>query len=180
VYDGWVLESTATSNVGGTKDNLSTVFNVGDAAGDKQYRAILSFNTGLLPNNASIKKVTLMIKKQGLVVGTDPFTILGGLRADIRKPFFGISSLLLVSDFQAVANRSAVGTFAATTVPNWYSANIFATAYSFINLTGPTQFRLRFSTADNGDGAADYMKFYSGNYNFAASRPALVVVYYVP
>ncbi len=179
LYDGWVLESTATSNVGGTKDNLSTVFNVGDAAGDKQYRAILSFNTGLLPNNATILKVTLKIKKQG-VVGTDPFTLLGGLRADIRKPYFGATPGLLISDFQAIANRSAVGTFTTPPVASWYSANIFATAYPFINLTGPTQFRLRFSTADNGDGAADYMKFYSGNYKFAASRPALVVVYYIP
>ena len=178
-YDGWVLELNETSNTGGTKDTLSTVFNLGDAAGDKQYRAILSFNTASLPNNATIIKVTLKIKKQGLV-GTDPFTILGSLVADIRKPYFGATLGLVISDFQAIANRSAVGSFPNAPVANWYSANIAAAAFPFINLSGPTQFRLRFSTDDNDDGAADYMKFYSGNYNFAASRPSLIVEYYVP
>ncbi len=27
---------------------------------------------------------------------------------------------------------------------------------------------------------ADYMKFYSGNYLYAASRPTLVIEYYIP
>jgi predicted outer membrane repeat protein len=179
-YDGWVLELNETSNTGGTKDTLSTVFILGDAAGNKQYRAILSFNTASLPPNAQIIKATLKIKKKGLTIGTDPFTILGPLVADIRKPYFGTTLGLYVNDFQAIANRSAVGTFPNAPVANWYSANIVAAAYNFINLSGPTQFRLRFSTDDNNDGAADYMKFYSGDYSIAASRPALKVEYYVP
>ncbi len=63
-YDGHVLESTETSNTGGTLDRTGTTFYLGDAAGDKQYRAILSFNTAGLPDNATVMKATLMIRKQ--------------------------------------------------------------------------------------------------------------------
>ena len=178
-YDGHILESGETTNAGGTLDSTSTVFRLGDAAGDKQYRAILSFNTGGLPDNAVITKVTLKIKKQG-VVGTNPFTILGRLKADIRKPYFGTFPGLQVTDFQAAANKVFVGTFTINPVNNWYIAVIGSAGYPYINKTGTTQFRLRFYKDDNDDGAADYMKFYSGNYIYTLSRPALLIEYYVP
>ncbi len=136
---------------------------------DKQYRAILSFNTAALPDNAVITGSLLKIRKQG-VVGTDPFTILGGLKVDIRKPYFGTGVGLVVGDFQAAAGRSNAATFRTTPVNNWYIAVIGATGYPYINLTGTTQFRLRFLTDDNDDGAADYMKFFSGNHATAAAQ----------
>jgi len=178
-YDGWILESTETSNIGGTLDAAATTFRLGDELGNNQYRAILSFNSGALPDTAVITRVALKIRKQGLL-GTDPFTFLGGLRVDIRKPYFGAGPGLVISDFQAVAGKSAVGTFGAESVGNWYSAVIFSTGYPYINKTGTTQFRLRFYKDDNDDMGADYMKFYSGNYVYAASRPTLVIGYYVP
>ena len=49
-----------------------------------------------------------------------------------------------------------------------------------MNKTGTTQFRLRFLTDDNNDNAADYMKFFSGNYATASARPTLIIEYYVP
>lgn len=178
-YDGWILESTETSNKGGLFNVTATTFNLGDYAADKQYRAILSFNTAGLPDNAIITKITLKIRKQGLV-GTNPFNILGGLKVDIRKPFFGSSVGLLISDFQATASKSAVGTFSATPVSNWYSATIGSAGYPYINPTGTTQFRLRFQKDDNDDRGADYMKFFSGNYATASYRPTLIIEYYVP
>ncbi len=45
LQDGWILESTETSNKGGTLNSTDTTFKLGDAAADKQYRSILSFNT---------------------------------------------------------------------------------------------------------------------------------------
>jgi hypothetical protein len=87
---------------------------------------------------------------------------------------------LVISDFQAVANRSAVGTFPNAPVSNWYSAVIVPAGLPFINLTGTTQFRLRFSTDDNDDGAADFMKFFSGNYATVGVRPTIIIEYYVP
>ncbi|MRR32289.1 hypothetical protein EG834_18615, partial [bacterium] len=69
-FDGHVLESAETSNVGGTLNRIGTTLYLGDAPGDKQYRAILSFNTAGLPDNATVVKATLKIRKQGLT-GTD-------------------------------------------------------------------------------------------------------------
>lgn len=177
--DGWILESSETSIKGGALNATSTTFPLGDETGDKQYRAILSFDTSKLPDNAVITGVTLKIKKQGQV-GSNPFSMLGGLRVDIRKPYFGISLALVASDFQAALSRAAVGTFGANPVNNWYSAIIGSTGYPYINRTGPTQFRLYFAKDDNDDGGADYMKFFSGNYGIASARPTLVIQHYVP
>ncbi len=177
--DGWILEITETSAAGGTINATAVTFNLGDEAGDRQYRGILSFDTTDLPDSAVITKITLKIRKQGLI-GTDPFTILNGLRVDVRKPYFGTGLGLVASDFQADAGQMAVGTFRTTPVNNWYFAVIGSAGYPHINRTGTTQFRLRFHKDDNDDNAADYMKFFSGNYTNAAARPMLIIQYYVP
>lgn len=177
--DGYILESTETSNTGGTMNSSATTFNLGDNAADKQYRAILSFNTGSLPDNAVITKVVLKIKKQG-VVGIDPFASLGLLRIDIRKPFFGSAAGLALADFNSAPGKTNIGSFANAPVNNWYtrawSTNTF---FSHINMTGSTQFRLQFITDDNDNGVSDYLKFFSGN-AATTSRPQLILEYYVP
>jgi hypothetical protein len=178
-HDGWILESGENTTQGGTLDSASTTFNLGDGAQDKQYRAILSFNTANLPDTAVITKVTLKIRKQGLA-GTNPFTILGGLKVDMRKPYFGTTIGLLASDFQAAAGKRAVATFGATPISNWYSALLNAAGRAYVNKTGTTQFRLYFATGDNDDNGADIMKFFSGNYATVSARPTLIIEYYVP
>jgi hypothetical protein len=178
-YDGWVLESSETSGVGGTLNAIAGTFALGDDAANKQYRAILHFNTASLPDTAVITKVTLQIKKQRLV-GTSPFASLGGLRVDIRKPFFGSAAALQLGDFQATAGASAVATFGATPdLTNWYSAILNSAGRARINRTGTTQFRLRFALDDNNDHIADYMIFYSGNATLV-NKPLLTIEYYVP
>jgi len=174
--DGWVLESTETSGVGGSNDSIATTLRVGDDAADKQYRGILSFNTASLPDNAVITKVTLKVKKQGLT-GTDPFTTHGTLMAAIRKPYFGSAVTLANSDFQAALSKQ-VG-FSGVPVSNWYSTNNNPVIWPYINLTGTTQFRLRLTLDDNDDMGADYVRFYSGNAG-ASVRPQLIIEYYVP
>jgi hypothetical protein len=176
--DGWILESGENTTLGGTLDSTATTFNLGDGAADKQYRAILHFDTSSLPDNAIITKVTLKIRKQAFA-GTDPFTILGGLKVDMRKPSFG-SIGLTVSDFQAAAGRVGVATFGATPVSNWYSAVLSGVGRNYINKAGTTQFRLYFAADDNNDNSADFMRFFSGNYATASVRPTLVIEYYVP
>jgi hypothetical protein len=178
-YDGYILESTETSTRGGTVNSTLTSFYLGDETGDKQYRSVLSFDTTSLPDDASITKVVLKIRKQGQV-GSSPFGLLGVLRADVRKPWFGTSLNLIASDFQAAAQKIAVGTFGATPVSNWYSAILLSSGYPYINKTGTTQFKLYFTKGDNDDNAADYMKFFSGNYATASARPTLIIEYYIP
>ena len=152
---------------------------MGDNAPNQQYRAILHFNTSSLPDTAVITKVVLKIKKQGQV-GTNPFTTHKKIAADIRKGAFS-DAVLQLTDFQSAASRNAVGLIPNTPqTGGWYLTNINATGFLFLNLTGSTQFRLRFQLDDNNDLNADFLKFFSGNATTIADRPVLIVDYYVP
>jgi len=177
-YDGWILESSETSGKGGTKNSKSKTFYVGDDAYNRQYRAILSFNTSAIPDDAIITSVKLKVKKAGLV-GKSPFKTHKGLRVDIRKGKFGTSPKLQLSDFQAKASKNLVGKFSSKAVSKWYTANLGSASYTRVNKTGLTQFRLRFYKDDNNDCGADYFKFYSGNAG-SSSRPQLIVEYTIP
>ena len=59
--DGFILESAENSSVGGTANATSAAFKLGDSASDRQYRAILSFDTSALPDNAVVTRATLRI-----------------------------------------------------------------------------------------------------------------------
>ncbi|MBI5934514.1 MAG: fibronectin type III domain-containing protein [Chloroflexi bacterium] len=178
-YDGYIWESTELSNIGFGVNVADTTFLLGDDNSDRQYRAVLSFNTSSLPDNAVITKVRLRIMMQS-VVGTNPFTTHSRLRAAIRKPFFGTSVALVQNDFQAVPGLSVAGTFGVTAVNNWYTAILGSSAYPNLNLLGTTQFRLYFVKDDNDDMSADYVRFFSGNYATANARPTLIIEYYIP
>lgn len=176
--DGWVLESTENSNEGGSLNSDGNLV-AGDNASDRQYRSFLYFNTGGLPDNATILSVTLKIRLLR-ITGTDPFTTHGQLLADINTGSFGAGALE-VEDFQAVASRNNIGHFTLVSgSADWYKITMGAGNFVYINLTGVTQFRLRFATGDNDDLSADYLTFYSGDSVTASSRPTLIIEYYVP
>ena len=69
--------------------------------------------------------------------------------------------------------------FTNTLVNGWYSRALAPANFTFINKVGNTQFRLRFTTDDNNNHIADYLKLFSGNAP-AASQPMLIVLYYLP
>jgi hypothetical protein len=177
-YDGWILESTETSNSGGSMNATSTTLRMGDEAGDRQYRSILSFNTAGLPDNAVITKVTLKIRRQS-IAGTNPFSTHGNLLVDVRTGKFYGSAALQLADFKSTANLSTAGSIPRTIVNGWYTKTWTSRILDYINKNGLTQLRLRFTEDDNEDLGADYLNFYSGN---AASsyRPQLIIDYYVP
>jgi hypothetical protein len=176
--DGWILESSEVSGSGGSLNATATTFNLGDDALDRQYRAILSFDTAALPDNATIISVTLKIKRQG-IVGTNPFLTHGKILVDIRKGSFG-TAVLELTDFKALASKNGVAQFVnAPLAGNWYSVNLNPAAFSFVNKAGLTQFRLRFAKDDNDDMGADYLKFFSGNAALAY-RPVLIIQYTLP
>jgi uncharacterized delta-60 repeat protein len=180
--DGWILEATEISNSGGTMNAAETTFTLGDGVLDKQYRAILSFNTAALPDTAVITRATLKIRVYGRLVGdNDPFTWGQGLGVDICKGTFGARALQL-TDFNSNDSTNCkllVGRFGKTPVNGWYSANLLSTADK-IDQTGLTQFRLRFSKDDNDDKLSDYWRFFSGDHATASLRPTLTIEYYVP
>jgi hypothetical protein len=175
--DGWILESTENSSKGGLINSAATTFRLGDNAAQKQYRGLLSFNTGAkLPDTAILTKVTLKLKKSGVTGGGNPVTLFQGFIVSLKKGVFGISALQ-TSDFQAVANKS-YGPFTPTLSNNWYSINL-TTGKAYINRVGPTQIRLRFKRDDNDNTVANYLSLFSGN-AYTASRPQLMIEYYVP
>jgi hypothetical protein len=175
--DGWVLESSETSGVGGTLNKGAKTFNLGDDAANRQYRAILSFNTSGLPDDAVITKVTLKVKRAGTPVGGgNPINTFKGFMVDVKKGNFGKAPLQL-ADFQTKGNKT-IGALKPKLVGGWYTLNLTKTKAK-INLTGNTQIRLRFKLDDNNDSIANFLSLYSGNAG-AANRPQLIVEYYVP
>jgi len=179
--DGWALESTETSGKGGSINTTATTLRLGDNKTKKQYRGILSFSTADLPDNATITKITLKVKKQSIVGGGNPVTIFKGFMADIKKGTFGTSALQ-TADFQTGASKS-YGPFKTALSGGWYSIDL-TSGHDYINKlstsSGLTQIRLRFYLDDNNNATANYLSLYSGNITNAAYRPQLVIEYYVP
>ena len=126
-----------------------------------------------------ITGVTLRIRKQS-IVGTNPFITHGFLTVDMKTGAFHDNPVLEKFDFQAMGSRGNVGRFIKTAALGWYRAPLRAPAWPLVNLTGTTQFRLRFATDDNDDMGADYLSFYTGNAPAATDRPELIIAYYVP
>ena len=153
-------------------------FNLGDNAANKQYRAILSFNTAGLPDNAIITSVTLRIKQQGVPVGANPFLSMGNLLVDIKKGNFGTAALQ-AADFQTLASKNGALTFINHPVSGWYTWAMATTSFPFVNKVGNTQFRLHFAIDDNNNRLPNYLKFFSGNAPLA-SQPVLIIQYYIP
>jgi hypothetical protein len=175
VEDGWILESSETSGKGGTLNKGATTLRIGDDAANRQYRAILSFDTSSLPEDAVITSVTLTFKYAGKS-GTLPFNTHGKLLADIRMGAFKNNPALQLGDFKAGASRKNALAFTKVMVDNWYSQSLDPADFQFINLDGLTQFRLRFKKGDNNDFGADFLKIYSGNAG-AANHPQLIIEY---
>jgi len=176
--DGWILECSEFSGTGCTMNSTDITIRIGDDASNRQYRAVLSFDTSALPHNAVIKSAQVKIMQSGAVVGKNPFSALGSLWADIRQGFFGSANSLQLGDFNAAASAVKVGAFNKTPVGGWYTDTLNAAGLLKVNKTGLTQLRLYFATDDNNNHIADYMKFFSGN--SAANKPVLVIIYSVP
>jgi len=173
--DGYIWESTENSNVG-LHVNSSGSLLIGDDNSDRQYRAILSFNTSPLPNTAIIYSATIRLYYDGKVGNPDFQTLV----VDINKPFFGAVDQLEPEDFQAAPSMDSAGIFSINGYHN--VASLKSTAFRFINLIGLTQFRIRYLQDDNDNMSADYYKFYSGDTstNPINPKPELTIVFYVP
>ncbi|HET9911871.1 MAG TPA: right-handed parallel beta-helix repeat-containing protein [Anaerolineales bacterium] len=177
-YDGWILESGENTNAGGSFDRNATTFSAGDDQRNRQYKSIVSFDTGSLPDNAVIVSAQLKIKRQG-VAGTDPFGTHGALLAEIRNSPFSNHIALQTADFSAAASPGMVRDQFADLTYSWYAVQLSKANLLLINKGGVTQFRLFFSKDDNDDRGSDVMKFFSGN-SVDANKPELSITYYVP
>jgi Tol biopolymer transport system component len=176
-YDGWVIEAAEDAETGIRIDAGAATFFLGDANNDQQYRSLLHFDTGSLPNSAVITGIQVKIKRQG-IIGENPFTTHGQLLVDIRQPFFDGAVDLEPDDFQAPADLQAVASMTGVPGGVWYSASLDPTLFSALSLTRPTQLRLRFALDDNDDQGQDIVKFFSGNAALA-DQPVMIVDYFL-
>lgn len=182
VEDGYLIESTETSNVGGSINSTGSAggaLRAGDNGGDKQFKGVVSFDTSSIPNGATIVSATLRLRR-GSLAGSNPFTSgFGQARVDIKGGMgFNGSTTLEAADFQATAD--AVDVAQLSNAPNnndWSEGTLNSTGESFIDTTGKTQFRFYFDLDDNDNASGDNIGWYSGDNATAANRPELVVEY---
>ena len=178
--DGWVRESGENTNFGSSSNSTGTgtsALRPGDNRRDRQYKAILSFDTSALPDGATIVSATLRLQR-GTVVGTNPFQTHGSLRADISTGGFGGSTALAPVDFQAPATATQVATLSnAPSNLDWSEGALNAAGLQAIHLQGRTQLRIEFDLDDNDDNGNDYIGYYSGDNSDSSRHPQLVVVY---
>jgi hypothetical protein len=178
--DGWVLESSESSNAGGSLDDNATntsALRVGDDNKDKQYKAIVSFDTAAIPDGATIVSATLRLRR-GTVSGTNPFTTHGSCWADVQTGGFSGSAALQTGDFQAAATVAQAASLSnAAANGDWSEGSLNAAGLAAISKTGTTQLRIYFNLDDNDDTGNDYIGYYSGDNTTAANRPQLVVTY---
>jgi hypothetical protein len=177
VYDGWILESRPSSHVGGSMSAASPTVFIGDDAKNREFRAILTFNTSVLPPTAYIDSATLYLKGDG-VVGTSPFSF-GELQIDTKRGSFSGNKALQLTDFQAPASsvKSDSQPYCGPTARCAIDLSSLQ-ALPYINRSGLTQFRLRFVPSSNYDLSFDYYRVFSGDAATTIDRPILVIRYY--
>ncbi|HEV7669717.1 MAG TPA: M14 family zinc carboxypeptidase [Thermoanaerobaculia bacterium] len=179
--DGWVLESTETSNVGGSLDstaNTTSALRVGDDNQDKQYKSVVSFNTSSIPDGATILSATVRLLR-GSLTGTSPFSTHGTAWVDVQSGSgFSGSTALATGDFQASATAAQAASLSnAASNGTWSTGNLNSAGLAAVNKTGTTQLRVYFNLDDNDDTGNDYLGYYSGDNTTSANRPQLVVTY---
>lgn len=182
--DGYILESSQDSGIGGTRNSFSSTFRLGDDSNNRAYRPVLSYDTSALPVNASIVEATVGITRIGSPTGAIPIGVpnseFGGILVDLATPGFG-SSALEPTDWQTAATKEEVSKFAWP--PYLDGMEVYSRLENpdndLVNLSGNTQFRIRYENDDDNDGTADYMTYASGSYPVVSARPTLTVKYYI-
>lgn len=177
--DGWVKESGETTNAGGSLAAGGTgdrALRIGDDAGDRQYRSILSFDTSAIPEGVVLTSARLQLTRGG-TDGTSPLTTHGPCTVDVRRGSFGTSSALQTGDFQAPADAVGSGQIAASGgAGTLQEIALDAGGVGSVNTAGRTQLRISCARDDDDDLTADVAGFYSGEAT-ATRRPKLVVTY---
>jgi hypothetical protein len=175
--DGVVVESSATSSVGGGAVPVNEEIHLGDQASGRQFKAIVSFDTSGIPDGAVIVAATLRLRRVG-VYGENPFETFGTCRIDVHTSFFGDGAALVPSDFEAPATASAAGVLGNAPANGSLSVGDLGLAgRAAIDRAGTTQLRLAFDLGDDGDGIADRMRYVAGDVADPSLRPELLITY---
>jgi hypothetical protein len=175
--DGYVAESSETSGVGGVVGAVGPDIHVGDHLSDRQFKGIVSFDTSVIPDGATITAATLRLRRSG-VWGVNPFASFGACQIDVRTGAFGGNAALQSSDFEAAATAPVAGTLSnATATGEWSTGSLDALGLAAINKTGTTQLRVGFELDDNDNGVVDRILYTAGDDVDPLRRPELLVTF---
>lgn len=177
--DGWVLESTESGNVGGTTSSTGTgdrALRIGDDASDRQYKAIVSFDTSSLPDGAVVLEARLQLTRGG-TDGTSPLTTHAPCQVELKRGNFGTSAGLQLSDFQAPADLVAGQLLVAGGSGTVHEVAFGSSALVSVNQLGRTQLRIACVRDDNDDRGTDVAGFYAAESGTSSRRPRLIVTY---
>ncbi len=184
VQDGFVMESTETSNVGGTAYSnnppifgLPASFVVGDSSSDQQFKGFVSFDTSAIPDSATVVWARLRIRRT-TSEGVNPFTTHGACRVDIKTAAFNNNISLEPADFQALATADLVSVCSDPLISGgWAYATLNSAGLAAISKTGYTQLRIGFFQGDDDDLTADVIRFSAGEEAVSGYRPQLEILY---
>jgi hypothetical protein len=175
--DGWVKESAGAAGIGRGVNSRAYLY-VGDNAQNCQFKAILSFDTGSIPDNAVITSATLVLTRR-LVMGDNPFTTHRACRVDVVNGAFN-GAALEDADFNAAPTAARIASMSNPGTDGAKSKGIFNEAgLKAINKTGLTQLRLYFALPTDDDDVKDMMVFW-GDAGSEAQLPRLGVTYITP
>lgn len=175
--DGYIVESDENSGVGATTNETEATFLVGDDAEDRQILAVFKFPTMNLPDPAIITMAKVQIEQSGSVgnpgFGSPVFEIVTSC-GDIHSGYINPGC------FAAPASATLTGQIAH--VDNYLTKFFGSDEFQYIiPVSGGTlQLRFRLDVDDNDNGSADYGIYYGDEAVNPASRPTLIVEYYLP
>ncbi|HCU51598.1 MAG TPA: esterase, partial [Micromonosporaceae bacterium] len=143
--DGYVkaYSDGSGAEVGTNKYTLG--LGLGRGIDSKINRAVLSFDTSALPDNAVITRAYLTVTRNSSY--SNPWANPAGnqLLIDVQTGCLGPNCAIETADWSATATQLGVGQIAQWTSGTTDSTDLSSTGLTAINKTGQTQVKLRFS-----------------------------------
>ena len=174
--DGYIRESSEGSGIGGpvfAGNNGNAALRSGDDSGDRQFKAVVSFDPTSLPATAKVVGAELILVS-GSTQGT-PESSLGSAGIQLSIGGFGASPALASQDFEAPATVEDAGVVVSTGDDS--HAVLAPGAVDAISTADRIQLRVAHPLATDGDRRGDYEGWYSANASNASRRPRLVIEY---
>lgn len=177
--DGAIAEAE-TNNVGGDALSQDPIIQVGEEGQtQRQFKGLVSFNTGQVPAGADIQQVQLRLQR--LNATGSPYARLGQIHVDIG-PHLGFNNniALEAGDFEAPGLvTNAIILTNAENNNEWAEGFLAARNYSILNRDGETQFRFYFTLTDDRNEEDALIWFSSGNDPNINVHPQLIITYLI-